>query len=428
MKKLLIPNTHSSIKDWTNYISKLHYKEIDLRLDRVYYFAKRLNLLKPAPITIVVGGTNGKGSTCRFLELMFIYSNIKVGVYSSPHLINYNERIRLHGNEVSDEECINAMNFINKIIKKTSISYFEFSTLVALLIFKSKKLDVVILEVGLGGRLDATNVVDIDISVVTNVSIDHTEFLGKNCSEIAKEKSGIFRYKKLSIFGGFNNLLNFKSASEYYKSIPYFLNVHWFYKKNKKYWMWSNKTNNIFLPYPILNIENAATALAVIKSLPFTIPYQSIFKGLKTATLPGRFQIINKKPFIILDVAHNPSSAKHLAKKIKRIKKNFSIIYAIIGMLSDKDIKNTLKYFIKIIDIWNCASLSEFPRGASCEEISIFLNKNKEKNNVKNFKNVISAFKYVINIATKKDCILIFGSFYTISYILKNKKNIYYKI
>ncbi|KAI9575535.1 hypothetical protein GQX74_015808 [Glossina fuscipes] len=235
---------------------------MDFRLDAIYHIASNLGLLQPAPIAIIVGGTNGKGSTCRLIEAILLNSKKTVGVYSSPHLLKYNERIRVQGLPISNEICILAISYINKIRGKISISYFEFSTLVALWIFKYLKLDVVILEVGLGGSLDATNIVNSNISVITNVALEHTQILGGTYDQIAKEKS---------------------------------------------------------------------------------------------------------------DVAHNPHAA---------------------SMLRDKDIKNTLKYFLNIIDVWYCVSLLEYPRGAKNEELSVHLCEKKSR--IEKFENVKSAWEQAI--------------------------------
>lgn len=418
MKHICIPNNYSKISDWIKHIENIHHQDIDLRLDRIYHIASNLGLLKPAPIIIIVGGTNGKGSTCRLIETIILYSKKTVGVYSSPHFIQYNERIRVQGMPISDEMCISAISYVNQARRKISISYFEFTTLVALSIFKHLKLDVVILEVGLGGILDATNIVHADISVITNIALEHTQILGNTCTQIAKEKSGIFRTGKIAIFGDMQNALVLKQSVEHYKSIPYFFNVHWFCKKHPKFWVWSNQDYSINLPYPNLSTQNAATALAVIKSLPYYVSSYSILKGLQTK-LTGRFQIINKKPLIILDVAHNPHAAYFLSKKLKKIKKNIRFLYVIIGMLRDKDIKNTLKHFLSIVNIWYCVSLLEFSRGASCEEIAIHLD--NKKSEIKTFDTVKNAWKIATKKAKKNDCILIFGSFHTVASILKIK-------
>ncbi|MDQ1237621.1 MAG: bifunctional tetrahydrofolate synthase/dihydrofolate synthase [Wigglesworthia glossinidia] len=420
MKYIFIPNNYSKISDWIKYIENIHYKEMDFRLDAIYHIASNLGLLQPAPIAIIVGGTNGKGSTCRLIEAILLNSKKTVGVYSSPHLLKYNERIRVQGLPISNEICILAISYINKIRGKISISYFEFSTLVALWIFKYLKLDVVILEVGLGGSLDATNIVNSNISVITNVALEHTQILGGTYDQIAKEKSGIFRSGKIAIFGDVKNSFKLRYAAQIHKAIPYFCNIHWFWKKYSTFWMWKDQKCTINLPYPNLSVKNAATALAVIQSLPYFISYQSIIQGLKT-TLIGRFQIINKKPLIILDVAHNPHAASFLSKKMKKIKKNINFLYAIVGMLRDKDIKNTLKYFLNIIDVWYCVSLLEYPRGAKNEELSVHLCEKKSR--IEKFENVKSAWEQAIKKVKKNDCILVFGSFYTISSILNRKIN-----
>ena len=200
-----MPNTMnlkatSPLAEWLSYLENSHFKAIDLGLERIKSVAEELDLLNPAPYVITVGGTNGKGTTCRLLETILLNHGLRVGVYSSPHLLRYNERVRIQNQDLPDEMHTASFDFIEKH-KTQSLTYFEFSTLSALHLFKQAKLDVVILEVGLGGRLDATNIVDNDLAVITSIDIDHTDFLGSTREEIGFEKAGIFRANKPVVIG-----------------------------------------------------------------------------------------------------------------------------------------------------------------------------------------------------------------------------------
>ncbi|MCV2525767.1 MAG: bifunctional tetrahydrofolate synthase/dihydrofolate synthase, partial [Candidatus Lightella neohaematopini] len=295
------------INNWLNYISNIHYKEIDLTLDRIFFVANKLSILPLAPFVITVSGTNGKGTTCRLIELILLHRGMRVGVYNSPHLINYKERVRINGKELSNSVHIKSFNTINYIRKLTSLSYFEFTTLSALHIFSQFKLDVVILEVGLGGRLDATNIVNTNLAIITNIDLDHTKFLGLTRNNIAKEKSGIFRSNVVAVIGDNDIPISVYEIADTIGTILYRYKYDWWLIHNNNYWCWQDhnkKLNNLPIPTNI-PIKNAAIAIAVINKLPFLIKRENICYGLINAWLPGRFNIININPYIILDVAHN---------------------------------------------------------------------------------------------------------------------------
>ncbi|MCV2531272.1 MAG: Mur ligase family protein, partial [Candidatus Lightella neohaematopini] len=283
------------INNWLNYISNIHYKEIDLTLDRISFVADKLNILPLSSFVITISGTNGKGTTCRLIELMLLHRGISVGVYNSPHLINYKERIRINGREIDNLIHIKSFNIINYVRKLTSLSYFEFTTLSALYIFSQFKLDVVILEVGLGGRLDATNIVNADLTIITNIDLDHTKFLGLTRNDIAKEKSGIFRFNKVAVVGDDDIPISIYEVADTVGAILYNYKYDWWLTNNNNYWCWQDhniKLNNLPMPKNI-PIKNAAVAIAVINKLPFIITRENIYYGLVNAWLPGRFNIIS---------------------------------------------------------------------------------------------------------------------------------------
>lgn len=420
----VIPDLHSSLSDWLDYLENLHNTPIDLGLERVQTVAKRLGLLKPVSFVFTVGGTNGKGTTCRVLETVLLEAGYRVGVYSSPHLIYYTERIRIMNNMCSELELTQAFSVIEKARQDISLTYFEFGTLAALILFKQHHLDVIILEVGLGGRLDATNIVDSDVAVITSIALDHIEWLGNSREEIGKEKAGIFRADKPAIVGEpdspksitimaqqLHTKLNLCYPNEHY---------NWGYKVSDQYWDFYSIPHNYHgLPLVDVPLANAATALAALTYSTLSISIEQIKKGLQKASLIGRFQIIAQHPLTIVDVAHNPHAAAYLSKKITQLRTNYPTanIHAVVGMLHDKDIAGTIMNLLPVIDNWYCASL-DVPRGATNSEISQYLSESKS------FDNIISAWESAIKHADKNDIIIIFGSFVTVSQIFSSQKEL----
>ncbi|MBK4765055.1 MAG: bifunctional tetrahydrofolate synthase/dihydrofolate synthase [Pantoea sp. Brub] len=399
---------NDSLKSWINYLENLHTKTINLNLDNVYLVANRLQLLNPAKFVFIVTGTNGKGTTCYVLEKLLINAGYSVGVYNSPHLINYTERVRIQGQELSDAQHVNSFLNIELNRKNTLLTYFEFSTLSALHLFKIIKLDVVILEVGLGGRLDATNIIDADIAIITNIDLDHTNFLGNTRESIGREKAGVFRTNKLAIVAE-QNMPNSISTIAKQKNTK-LLKIHqeWNYKTTNLNWSLYDsygKLENL----PLLNIPlvNAASALVALRSAKFKISELNIRQNLPCISIPGRFQIINQHPKIILDVAHNPHAANYLAARLISLRK-IGKIHAIVGMLKDKDIQGTLCALEMQVDYWYCITLN-CPRGAKGDQLSTYLVKSQVFSDIKN------AWQTALKKLNTQDILLVFGSFYTVA-------------
>ncbi|UDG79669.1 bifunctional tetrahydrofolate synthase/dihydrofolate synthase [Candidatus Steffania adelgidicola] len=413
MENLTVPNAMSPLAIWLCYLEQLHMQSIDLGLERVRHVASILNLLHPAPYVITVGGTNGKGTTCRLLEVILLASGIRVGVYSSPHLLCYTERVRIQGIELPEISHGKALAVIENGRGTTSLSYFEFATLAALYLFREGSLDVVILEVGLGGRLDATNVVDADIAVITCIALDHTNFLGSDRSSIAWEKAGIFRRGRLAVIGEPDRPGILDAAAVDRGSILYALNRDWWWKDDGRHWCWWDSRYELTeLMKPAIPLENAATALATISCLPFTVPEGAIRQGLREAMLPGRFQCIGHNPMIILDVAHNPHAAAYLSWRLTGLPRRGRLL-ALVGMLADKNIADTLACLCRQVDVWYCVSLS-VPRAASAATLASHLD-----GQVQQFDNVCNAWMHLIADAAPKDYLLVFGSFYTVAMVIR---------
>ncbi|WP_157993572.1 bifunctional tetrahydrofolate synthase/dihydrofolate synthase [Candidatus Erwinia haradaeae] len=410
------PQDTSSLHTWLSYIESLHTKPISLELNRVKYVATTLNLLTPAPIIFTVAGTNGKGTTCRAIEMILLEAGYNVGVYMSPHLISYTERVRICGKELTDLEHTKAFLVIETARSSTSLTYFEFGTLAALWLFQQAKLDVIVLEVGLGGRLDATNIIDADIAIITSIALDHTNILGGDRYSIGHEKAGIFRKGKIAVVGEPDMPDSIKKVATQKKTHLYQFNCDWSYSIIGNSWIFKDRKGCIeSLPLLKIPVVNAATAIAAIRLSSIIIKPVVFMRALNFVSLPGRFQTISYSPLVILDVAHNPHSAKYLAKKLIEIKKE-ARIHAIVGMLHDKDISGTLSHLISHVDYWYCPSLNH-PRGSSAHLLMSYLKQ------ATYFSSVSEAWIYATVAAKKQDIILIFGSFHTVSQVMKEIKN-----
>ncbi|SHO58223.1 bifunctional tetrahydrofolate synthase/dihydrofolate synthase [Vibrio quintilis] len=414
MNQNSVPQATSSLAVWLDYLSGIHSSSIDLGLERVQVVAGRAGLFKPAPLVITVAGTNGKGSTCALIESILLEAGYDVGVYSSPHLIRYTERVRINGEELSAERYCYAFDLIEKQRQDVSLSFFEFGTLAALVLLKEAGLDVVILEVGLGGRLDATNVVDHDISVVTSLAIDHIDWLGDDLEKIGYEKSGIFRPGRPAICGQYLPPASVAGYADEIGAKLYQAGIQYDHDVTDDVWCWKNGAFELDqLPIPGLPLPNAATALMALQCSGLEITDVQVVEGLKKAALPGRMQVIHHSPLVMLDVAHNPHSAAYLAEQISRNYPDRNI-HIVIGMLHDKDIAETVSAFIPVAGDWYPASL-EGPRAASAVEIRQYI---PESSACQTYSSPTEAFKAAMTHVSQDDVILVVGSFFTVGEVL----------
>lgn len=418
MNHSFIPQPDSPLAQWLDYVANLHPEEIDLGLKRVKAVAEKLDLLPPAERVLMVGGTNGKGSTCRVLESILIEDGYRVGVYSSPHLLCYRERVRIQGRMPSERHFTDAFDQIEKARAGISLTYFEFGTLVALLLFKSHQLDVAILEVGLGGRLDATNIVDADVAAITNINFDHTEILGKDRHSIGREKAGIFRAGKHAVVADPDIPDSVIRVAEEKGAYLHPVQQSWKFTHQEHEWVWESDQRSLKnLPLPDVPLMNAATALAILNYFPDLIHKQAIERGLKGVSLSGRFQIIDQQPLVILDVAHNPHAAHYLLGRLTQFLKNRgtpdATLHAVVGMRKNKDIEDTLNVLSERVDHWYCATLNE-SHGATAQILADVLPKPALL-----FSDVKGAWDQALQSANKKeDILLAFGSFHTIAPIM----------
>lgn len=412
MEKQPIPQATSPLATWLSYLEHLHSKTIDLGLARVSEVAQRMAVIKPAPFVFTVAGTNGKGTTCRTLESVLMAAGYKVGVYSSPHLVRYTERVRVQGEELPELAHTTSFAEIEAARGDISLSYFEFGTLSALWLFQQARLDVVILEVGLGGRLDATNIVDADVAVVTSIALDHTDWLGPDRESIGREKAGIFRSGKPAIVGEPDMPLTIAEVASEKGALLLRRGVDWQYDASEQGWSFRDRLGALNdLPLPQVPLPNAATALAALRASGLKAKEQAMRDGIQNAMLPGRFQIISEAPRTILDVAHNPHAATYLAGRLKTLSKTGRVL-AVVGMLHDKDIAGTLANLQAEVDDWYCAPL-EGPRGATAEQLLEHLRAGKV------YTSVAQAWHAAMADARPEDTVLVCGSFHTVAHVME---------
>ncbi|CCO44703.1 Bifunctional protein folC (Includes: Folylpolyglutamate synthase; Dihydrofolate synthase) [Vibrio nigripulchritudo SOn1] len=413
MSKNQVPQATSPLSMWLDYLENIHTSAIDLGLDRVQAVAEKADLTKPAPTIITVAGTNGKGSTCALMEAILLDAGYSVGVYSSPHLIRYTERVRINGAELEEAKHAEAFDFIEKQRGEISLSFFEYGTLAALRLFQTEKVEVVLLEVGLGGRLDATNVVDHDVSVITSLALDHVDWLGDDINVIGYEKAGIFRSNKPAVCGQPKAPATVAAHADDIGAKLHQVEIQFNYSVEGDSWKWrSGQFILDDLPLPGLPLPNAATALMALGCADLDISDVNIVKGLEGAKLAGRMQTLSSSPLTLLDVAHNPHSAGYLVEQLTKLHPNKKI-HMVVAMLHDKDIEETLKVLAPVATQWYPASL-EGPRAAKVDELITHLPSYSGK-----FDNPVDAFVNAQAQAKPDDVVVVVGSFHTVGAVLE---------
>ncbi|MCB1984983.1 MAG: bifunctional tetrahydrofolate synthase/dihydrofolate synthase [Burkholderiales bacterium] len=425
--------TGNSLKGWLAYLEQLHSKTIDLGLERVDRVRAELGLTPFFPV-ITVGGTNGKGSVCAILESILTAAGYRVGCYTSPHLVSFNERIRIQQKEVVDEQLLLAFTLIEQARKKSGISltYFEFVTLTAMHLFIAEHVDVAILEVGLGGRLDAVNIFDADCAILTSVDLDHQDYLGDSREAIGYEKAGIFRKNKPAVCAEVELPAGVK---QYAQKINAKLNLigqdFGFVQKDGQWDFWSQKGWCHTLPLPAVRglkqLENASVCLMTIEMLCEQLPVniQAIRQGLINVLLPGRFQVLSCQPMIVLDVAHNPAAALVLAKNLEMTQPSGKT-FAIIAMLKDKDISGVIQALKNHVNVWLLSPI-DASRGASTHELlqNLYkLNITPDNHIIHEFEDIITAYSFACEHADKSDRICVLGSFYTVGAVLRDQQKV----
>ncbi len=411
-----------SLADWLAYIERQHPQTIALGLERVDRVRRALGLQPPFPF-VTVGGTNGKGSVCAMLEAILHCAGYRVGCYTSPHLLRYNERVRIGCAEVSDAELVRAFAAVEKARGETPLTYFEFGTLAAVWLFIERKVEAGVLEVGLGGRLDAVNVFDTDCAVITTVDIDHVDYLGAERETIGHEKAGIFRAGRPAVCADAVPPARLvRHAAEIGVQLLA-IGVDFGAKAQGTQWQyWGPRGKRGALPYPALRgarqLANAAAAIAALDCLRERLPVamNDIRSGLLQAGNPGRFQVLPGRPVVILDVAHNPQAARAQAESLSAMKIS-GRTFAVFGMLKDKDIAGVVAALQTKVDHWFVSSLPG-PRGAEAAALQRVLAAAGVMA-VTPCVDVAAAYTQACELATENDRILIFGSFYTVAAVMR---------
>jgi dihydrofolate synthase/folylpolyglutamate synthase len=377
---------------------------------------------------ITVTGTNGKGSTCALIEATLRAAGYRTGLYMSPHLVRYNERVRIAGGEASDEDLVGAFNAVEDARTQgghataiVPLTYFEFGTLAALRLFAAARLDVAILEVGLGGRLDAVNIVAADVAVVTSIALDHMDYLGPSREDIAREKAGIFRAGRPVVCAERDPPAALTAHASLLGAPICRIGRDYDYRAEGTQWQYRGPAGPRYgLPYPALRgahqLDNAATALAALDLLRERLPVAggAIREGLLTVTLAGRFQVLPGRPTIVLDVAHNPHAAGVLAASLFAMGFHRAT-FAVFGMLADKDIAAVIRAVASRIDRWYVSTLPG-PRGAPAAVVAGALAAaGVAPAALRSFDDVASAFGAARADATEADRIIVFGSFLTVA-------------
>ncbi len=413
-----------TLSEWVRIVEGLHPKNIEMGLDRIRIVKERLGIHFDCPV-ITVGGTNGKGSTSAMLQTIYHEAGYKTGLYSSPHIHRFNERMKIDGRMVDDDMLAHYFEVIEQVRGDVPLTFFEFTTLVALKLFADSNLDVLILEVGLGGRLDAVNLIDADVSIVTNVAIDHVEYLGDTREKIGFEKAGIYRQGRTAFYGEIDPP---ESLVKHARAIGADLRVFgrdYSFRNDGSHWDYLGENLSYKgLVHPSLpgntQIHNATTVIAAVEALQKRVPVNvgAIERGMSKTVLPGRFQILQNDPSIILDVAHNPHAAVVLAQNLRNMGQ-FHATHAIFGAMADKDIDGVIDIMKGCVDRWYVTDLP-LPRAASAETLKrklVLAGVMQGKNNqcISVFHNAIDAMTSAKNNARKNDRIVAFGSFWVVT-------------
>jgi dihydrofolate synthase / folylpolyglutamate synthase len=426
----------TTLDAWLAYLETLHPKSIALGLDRVRAVYAKLDALILCPV-ITVAGTNGKGSTCAMLESILRCAGYRVGLYSSPHLLRFNERIRLLGRDATDDALLRAFDVVEDARLTTpgadgapiALTYFEFTTLAALWLYARAELDALVLEVGLGGRLDAVNIIDATVAVLTSVAIDHTDYLGSTREAIGREKAGIFRAHRPAVCADLHPPASVLDAASGLGATLLLIGRDYGFVNEGTQWKYRGTGSERFgLPFPALRgsyqLVNAATVLAVLDQLRMTLPVSggALREGLLTVELQGRFQVLPGRPTIVLDVAHNPHAARVLADELGAMGYHPET-FAVFGVFADKDIGGIVTAMMPRVDRWLIAPLPG-PRGVAADALHAkLLASGVAASAISMLPDIATAFAAARKLAGEADRIVVFGSFLTVAAALQRERS-----
>jgi len=423
----------TTLPAWLALLESRHAEvHIDMGLERVRAVKDRLALSFACPV-IMVAGTNGKGSTCAMLEAILLRAGYKVGLYIKPHFLDFNERARINGELASDAALVASFDAVEAQRGDTDLTYFEFTTLAIMHLLARSGVDVAILEVGLGGRLDAVNVIDADVAIVTSVDIDHTDYLGDTREKIGFEKAGIFRPGKAAICSDPVPPASLVAHAEAIGADLWLLGRDFNYSGDKQQWNYGGRgQRRNSLAYPGLRganqLLNASAALAALEVLRLELPVgaQDVRTGLVVVELPGRFQVLPGRPTVILDVAHNPHAAATLAVNLGNMGFH-PYTYAVFGIMQDKDMEGVIAPMAQYVDHWCVADLPS-PRSADAQTLAARLaalpagDAKPEERSATAFADPAAAFANAMSRAGENDRIVVFGSFYTVAGVMAARK------
>ncbi len=424
------PQSPSALAQWLARVEQLHPKSIEMGLERVRAVAERLALSLDA-VVVTVGGTNGKGSTCAMLEAILMAAGYRVALYTSPHLVDFNERARLGGEPASDEALLPHFEAVEAARGETSLTYFEFTTLAILRLIGQWQPDVAILEVGLGGRLDAVNLIDADCSIVTCVDIDHTEYLGDARERIGWEKAHIYRTGRPAIC---SDPVPPQSLVDYAKEIDadlWLFGRDFNYSGDRQQWSYGGRSvRRAALAYPALRganqLLNASGALAALEAMRDRLPVsqQAVRQGLAVVELPGRFQVLPGRPTVVLDVAHNPHAAAHLASNLDGMG-FFPFTWAVFGVMADKDIAAMIDALADRIDHWLVTDLPGTRAAGAAALVRALAERGitpGPQRHVEAHATPREALAAALERAGDNDRIAVFGSFLTVADVLASRR------
>ncbi len=412
------PLASDSLNTWLDYWGHVHVSGIDLGLERVIPVAELLGVTRPQAKVFTVAGTNGKGSTTTVLAAILNAQGYSVGLYQSPHIYRFNERVKLRGREVDDQALIDAFVAVDQARRACglSLSFFEATTLAAFVIFKQQQCDVWVLEVGLGGRLDVVNVIDPDVAVITNIGLDHTDWLGDSIEKIAFEKAGIIRPEIPVVFGGQQDVPQaIQRKADECRAQLHAVNRDYFYQpaEDGQSWIFASAGTTLKLPAGSLALENISTAAAAVLLSGLTVSQQAVAQGIQNARLQGRFEVRNiAGKTVIFDAGHNPHGVDFLLKQLRKFleyNKQYTEVVSVFSMLADKDINSVASLLKDAVLMWKIAPLN-VPRAASITALDAAL----QGQQAQHFSSVKSAFKSALDETKNNQLILVCGSFHTL--------------
>ncbi|KRW82606.1 bifunctional tetrahydrofolate synthase/dihydrofolate synthase [Marinobacter sp. P4B1] len=410
------PGAGASVQDWLNWLEAIHPTEIDLGLDRVLVVLRRLFPRKPNARIITVAGTNGKGTTVATLEKLLLAAGRTTGAYTSPHLQDYNERVRLNGTDISDPVLVSAFEKVEEARGKVSLTYFEFGTLAAFVAFADAGVEDWIVEVGLGGRLDAVNVLDADFAVITSIDIDHIGFLGDNREVIGFEKAGILRPGIFAVCAdpeppasvlqqAAAQKVNLQVTGRDYQLAPA--------NGDANTVELTVAGDHIKLPAGPLPVQSVAAAVVLARKLLPDVAPSSLGDIARTVSVPGRFELLGSSPFIRVDVGHNPHAARWLSGQVSAGRRTGSKVHAVYAALADKDVEGVMTAMKSVADQWYFAGL-DVPRGLAVDQL-VSHARACGITDGEGYSSVSQALDAAIANARPDDCIVVFGSFYTVA-------------